>query len=171
MPSVFLVSDTHFGHANICVFTDDKGNKIRPWDNVGDMHKDMIEYWNDTVKPTDKVYCLGDMVIRRQAFWVLDKLHGDKVLIKGNHDIFKLKDYLPYFRDIRAYHVMNKYLLSHIPVHVESLGRFRGNIHGHTHQNHVLLPNKQRDKRYVNVCVEQTDFRPILFEEALKRFE
>ncbi|MGA1873758.1 MAG: hypothetical protein ACMUHY_08805, partial [Thermoplasmatota archaeon] len=45
----------------------------------------------------------------------------DKVLIKGNHDIFKLTDYTKYFRDIRGYHVMNGLILSHIPISKDSL--------------------------------------------------
>ena len=32
MPSVFLVSDTHFGHAGVCRFTRNDGvTKLRPW--------------------------------------------------------------------------------------------------------------------------------------------
>jgi len=124
----------------------------------------MIEFWNDTVRPKDKVYHLGDVVINRKAFPTLDKLHGEKVLIKGNHDLFRLEEYTKYFKDIRAYHVLNNYILSHIPVHPDSKGRFKGNIHGHLHAN-VLA-----DPWYQNVSVEQTNFRPILFEEFLKRF-
>lgn len=170
MPSVFLVSDTHFGHAGVCRFTCDDGfTKIRPWTDPDTMDKDMIEYWNDTVKPTDKVYHLGDVVINRKALAVMPKLHGDKVLIKGNHDIFKLSDYLPHFRDIRGYHVMDGFILSHIPVHSESKGRFRGNIHGHLHTNRVKTVDGIVDPWYHSVCVEQTDFRPILFERVVER--
>ena len=34
MPAVFLVSDTHFGHAGVCHLThpDDDTVKLRPWD-------------------------------------------------------------------------------------------------------------------------------------------
>jgi len=170
MPSVFLVSDTHFGHAGVCRFMRDDGiTKLRPWDSPDVMDKDMIEYWNDTVKPTDKVYHLGDVVINRKALATLHKLHGDKVLIKGNHDIFKLSDYTAHFRDIRAYHVMDGFILSHIPVHSESKGRFRGNIHGHTHSNRVKTVDGSIDPWYHCVCVEQTAFRPILFEKVVER--
>jgi len=84
------------------------------------MDEDMIEKWNNVVGPKDKVYHLGDVVINRKAIPTLARLNGDKVLIKGNHDIFKLSDYTPYFRDIRGYHVMNNYILSHVPVHPDS---------------------------------------------------
>ena len=103
------------------------------------------------------------------------RLNGDKVLIRGNHDIFKLEDYTEHFRDIRGYHVMNGMILSHIPVHEESLGRFGVNIHGHLHSNRVMRAKHpgatpEIDVRYHCVCVEQTpDFAPILFEDVIKR--
>lgn len=173
MPSVFLTSDTHFGHAGVCRFTCDDGvTKIRPWTDPDEMDEEMVKRWNETVRPNDKVYHLGDVVINRRCLQILRRLNGDKVLIKGNHDIFKLQDYLPHFRDIRGYHVMNNMILSHVPVHPESFGRFRANIHGHLHQRRVMCEvwgEMQVDPRYFNVSVEQTDFRPILFEEVLKR--
>jgi len=171
MPSVFLVSDTHFGHAGVCRFMRDDGvTKLRPWDSPEEMDEEMVMRWNETVRPTDKVYHLGDVVINRKALNILPRLNGDKVLIKGNHDIFKLEDYTRHFRDIRAYHVMNNIILSHIPIHAESKGRFAGNIHGHLHSNRVKV-NDVIDPWYHCVCVEQTDFKPILFEHVLKRME
>ena len=171
MPSVFLVSDTHFGHAGVCRFLRDDGvTKLRPWDNTEEMDEAMVKAWNETVGPKDKVYHLGDVVINRKALHILHRLNGDKVLIKGNHDIFKLEDYTQHFRDIRGYHVMNNMILSHIPVHAESKGRFNANIHGHTHANRVML-NGSIDPWYYSVCVEHTSYRPILFEQVLKNIE
>lgn len=176
MPSVFLVSDTHFGHAGVCRFTRDDGvTKLRPWDNPDEMDEAMVKMWNETVKPTDKVYHLGDVVINRKAMKIMHRLNGDKVLIRGNHDIFRDEEYREHFRELRAYHVMNGMILSHIPIHTESLGRFGVNIHGHLHSNRVMKDNgyggRVIDPRYHCVCVEQTDFRPILFEDVLKRIK
>jgi len=185
MPSVFLVSDTHFGHTGVCRFTRNDGvTKLRPWTDPEEMDEAMVKAWNDRVRPTDKVYHLGDVVINRKALPILNRLNGDKVLIRGNHDIFKDEDYTPYFRSLRGYHVMNGMILSHIPVHTDSLGRFGVNIHGHTHANRVkkirgvnvktgeLLYSDENDVRYHCVCVEQTpDFAPILFEDVIKRIE
>jgi calcineurin-like phosphoesterase family protein len=173
MPSVFLVSDTHFGHAGVCRFLRDDGTKLRPWDNPEEMDEHMVKVWNETVRPTDKVYHLGDVVINRRAMSILHRLNGDKVLIRGNHDIFRDDEYRTHFRELRAYHVMNGMILSHIPIHEESLGRFGVNIHGHLHANRVMKDNgyggRVIDPRYHCVCVEQTDFRPILFEDVIKR--
>ena len=178
MPSVFLVSDTHFGHTGVCRFVRNDGvTKLRPWDTAEEMDEFMVKAWNERVRPTDKVYHLGDVVINRKALGIMRRLNGDKVLIRGNHDIFKDTDYREHFRELRAYHVMNGMILSHIPIHSESLGRFGVNIHGHTHANRVMLPGFNGkitdivDVRYHCVCVEQTDFAPILFEDVIKRIE
>ena len=166
MANIFLVSDTHFGHNGVCHFLRADGvTKLRPWDTPEEMDEAMIKAWNETVRPTDKVYHLGDVVINRKALHTLHRLNGDKVLIKGNHDIFRLEEYTPFFRDIRAYHIMNNVVFSHIPIHTDSKGRFSGNIHGHLHSN------KMDDPWYLCVCVEQTDFKPIALEDAFKRLK
>jgi calcineurin-like phosphoesterase family protein len=147
------------------------------------MDEEMIRRWNDRVRPSDKVYHLGDVVINRRALPTLARLNGDKVLIRGNHDIFRDDEYRQYFRELRAYHVMNGMILSHIPVHEASLGRFGTNIHGHLHATRVkkargvnaktgeVLYSTEIDPRYHCVCVEQTDFAPILLDDVYKRIE
>jgi calcineurin-like phosphoesterase family protein len=157
--------------------------KLRPFDNPDEMDEFMVKAWNDRVRPNDKVYHLGDVVINRKALKTLARLNGDKVLIRGNHDIFRDDEYREYFRELRAYHVMNGMILSHIPVHEASLGRFGVNIHGHLHASRVrkargidaktgaVLYSKEIDPRYHCVCVELTDFAPILFEDVIKRIE
>jgi calcineurin-like phosphoesterase family protein len=170
MPATFLVSDTHFGHAGVTKFLREDGTKLRPWDSAEEMDEYMVKAWNERVRPTDKVYHLGDVVINRRALPILSRLNGDKVLIRGNHDIFKDEDYNPYFRSLRGYHVMNGMILSHIPIHEASLGRFGVNIHGHLHAGRVMKDDAV-DVRYHCVCVEQTDFAPILLEDVVKRIE
>lgn len=176
MPATWLISDTHFGHEKTCtVFKREDGSPLRPFASAEEMDEAMIARWNERVRPKDKVYHLGDVVINRRYLDVLGRLNGDKVLIKGNHDIFKLEDYTPYFRDIRGYHVMNGCIMSHIPVHPDSLARFGCNIHGHLHANRVMWEDpfeafeSKIDPRYLNVSVEQIDFAPILLEDAFKR--
>jgi calcineurin-like phosphoesterase family protein len=156
---------------------------MRPWTDPDEMDEEMVKRWNETVRPNDKVYHLGDVVINRKALKIMSRLNGDKVLIRGNHDIFRDDEYRLYFRELRAYHVMNGMILSHIPIHTESLGRFGTNIHGHLHANRVKKEVETLhefgvrgsrhyiDVRYHCVCVEHTDYRPILFEDVIKRIE
>lgn len=182
MPAVWLVSDTHFGHEKTCtVFKRDDGSALRPFSSAEEMDEAMVARWNERVRPGDKVYHLGDVVISRKHLNTLSRLNGDKVLIRGNHDIFKLEDYTAHFRDVRGYHVMNGLILSHVPVHVGQMGRFGANIHGHLHAHRVMRAHRvdartgdmlwsdNIDPRYHCVCVEHTDYAPILFDDVLKR--
>ena len=182
MATTFLISDTHFGHEKTCTtFKREDGSPLRPFASAEEMDEVMVERWNSRVRPGDKVYHLGDVVINRRFLSVLSRLNGDKVLIRGNHDIYKLADYTAYFRDVRGYDVKNGMILSHIPVHVESLARFGTNIHGHLHQNRVMkmrgvdvktgevLYSTEIDPRYHCVCVEHTDYAPISLEEVYDR--
>lgn len=157
-----------FGQKNILNFDDGNGNLIRgsQFKDIEEHDEQLIARHNRLVDPADRVYLLGDVVIRRHSLPLLGRLQGRLVLVRGNHDIFEAKDYLKYFDDIRAYVVQkdqdgNKVILSHIPIHPDSLGRFGTNIHGHLHQN------KLEDKRYVCVSLEQTNYEPIEIYKAL----
>ena len=154
----FLISDTHFGHANILTFKKNDGTFLREFKDVQDMNEYMVYKWNSTVSSGDKVYLLGDVSMGSDLS-IIDRLNGTKVLIKGNHDTLKLNKYMERFKDVRAYHILDKFILSHIPIHPESLSRWKANIHGHTHANSL------EDKRYYNVCVENINYTPVDFEE------
>lgn len=169
MANIYLVSDTHFGHAGMCKFLRNDGTKVRPFDNVDEMDECMITNWNRMVRPKDKVYHLGDVAIKRKDLKTLKKLNGEKILIKGNHDIFKLKDYAEYFKDIRGTHRLDKYyILSHFPVHPECINDYQWNFHGHIHYKRVLLENYEINPKYLNLCVEHWYYTPISLDTAIK---
>jgi calcineurin-like phosphoesterase family protein len=168
MTTTFVTSDTHFGHSNICKFLNADGTKVRPWDTSEEMDEVLVANWNNIVGPNDKVYHLGDVTINRRHLHILYRLNGDKVLIKGNHDIFKLTDYAPHFRDIRACHVLYNLIMTHIPIHEQELKRFKLNLHGNLHGNLVRDKWGNPDPRYKNVCVEHTNYTPIPFDDLIK---
>lgn len=160
----FFISDTHFGHSNILNFKDSEGKPLRTFSCAEEMDEHMADCWNSVVQDQDTVYHLGDVVINRRFLPIMDRLKGRKVLVKGNHDIFKLRDYVKYFDDIRAYKIFPEYriICSHIPIHPSSLERWKLNIHGHLHSN--ALP----DPKYFNVSVERINYTPISLEEIIK---
>lgn len=160
----FLIADTHFDHRNVILYEN------RPWPTVQEMNEEIIKRWNAIVKPEDRVYHLGDVSMNRNGLLLAARLNGRKVLIKGNHDNQKLKDYLPIFDDIRGVHKLNNFILSHVPVHPDQKYRFSGNIHGHLHGKNVLLPDGSIDPWYISVSVEHINFTPITFEQLEKRF-
>jgi calcineurin-like phosphoesterase family protein len=167
--NIWFTSDLHFGHHGMCKFLNYDGSKIRPWDSIEEMDEVLVERFNERVKPEDKCYILGDIALNLRAIPMLERLNCKNLrLIKGNHDTFKLEKYLPYFTDIRAYHVIDKMLLGHIPVHPDCLGRWGFQIHGHLHNEVVLLPDGTPDNRYMNISVERTDFYPISLDNIIE---
>lgn len=166
MADIFVISDTHFGHANILNFSDDKGQKVRVFDDVDQMNEHMIERWNSVVKPGDKVYHLGDVFFgdkfKFQAMW--PRLNGSKRLVIGNHDDVKYLSSGGFFQKVMLWRKFDHLLLTHVPVHPSTLGekRFSGkevtNVHGHIHQNKSPLGN------YKCVCVEQINYTPVALE-------
>jgi calcineurin-like phosphoesterase family protein len=172
MTKTFLIADTHFSHTGVTKFLRPDGTKLRPWDDVVEMDEALIRNWNNVVSPDDKVYLLGDIAIGRSGIRHLHRCNGRKVLIRGNHDIFKLKDYTDIFYDIRGCHVLDGLILSHIPIHPASMKRFGCNIHGHLHYGRVLLNEKHGlipsniDPKYYCVSVEMINFTPIDFEQV-----
>ena len=160
MTKTFIISDTHFFHQNILNFKKEDGSPLREFSTISDMNETIVSNWNETVRSEDNIFHLGDVCFgHKENLDILNRLNGKKTLLLGNHEHKNIKEYIPYFYDIRAYHVLNKCILSHIPVHDTQLERFKCNIHGHTHWNEL------KDKRYKNVCVEKTNFRPIDIEE------
>lgn len=168
MSNIFLCSDHHFHHANILTFKRADGSPLRVFRDVTHMNEHMIVQHNRVVQPGDKVYFLGDVTMSRNAkgLEILARMNGEKVLIKGNHDLASAQQYLAYFKDIRSCHQLDGMLLSHIPVHTESLSRWRANVHGHLHYNRVMSSPHHIDHRYQNVCMEQLDdYTPIALED------
>lgn len=160
MPNIWLISDTHFGQESICSFKLSDGSKLRPWDNVDKMDEELIERWNGVVKPNDTIYHLGDVVYNRKALATISKLNGSKRLILGNHDIFDYSDYAKYFKRLHGSFKLDDLLLTHIPVHTNSIAKWTVcNIHGHIH-NHDIP-----DGRYFNVSVERINYTPISLED------
>lgn len=170
MSNIFICSDHHFGHANILTFLDNEGKRVREFSSVEEMDETMVENHNRVVSKSDKVYFLGDVAFNKKNLATVARLNGEKVLVKGNHDKESISEYLKYFKDVRGSHQFDGMLLTHIPVHVESLGRWPVNVHGHTHTNRVkkFTSTVVDDPRYFCVCVEQINYTPISLE-ALKK--
>lgn len=173
MSRTWVYSDPHFLHGNICKFTNYDGSPLRPWDDAEKMTEDMIEWYNEVVNDEDRVYILGDVAFRASDMHrVVPRLKGRKVLVPGNHEPPKMRKYFDLFDDVRGYIVKKGFIMSHIPIHPQSLSRWAVNIHGHTHNNQIALDHRVpevADPRYFCACVEQTNFRPIILDDILKK--
>ena len=176
--TAFVTADTHFGHSKSLGFIKPDGERLRPFNSVEEMDELMVENWNKVVNNKDTVYHLGDVVIPRSSLKLLGRLKGRKILIRGNHDQFKLKDYAEYFEDIRGAHFHQRgstlsggLIMTHIPVHPWNLqGHYRGNIHGHLHC-HQIMDGDEPDHKYFNACVERNNFAPVAFDTVFDYFQ
>jgi len=172
MPNIFLSSDLHLGHESMMKFTrSDNITPLRSFKDANHMNERIIEQHNSVVGPNDKWYCLGDLAMHKKFLHLLHRMNGEKVLIRGNHDTEPANVYLRYFKDVRGTHQLDGMLLSHIPVHPNSIGRWKANVHGHLHANVVTVGDTQvPDPRYVSVCMEQLDdYIPVSLEDLKKR--
>jgi calcineurin-like phosphoesterase family protein len=147
---VFFTSDPHFGHKNIIRFCN------RPYEDLDEMHKDMIERWNNTVPKDGIVFILGDIAFhmsKNKIKDILNQLNGKKYLIMGNHDRL---DSLP-LECFEHISMMDQIVIKSISIDGESeyttcilshypLMRWAGvtrgviSLHGHEHGN---IPNKE----------------------------
>lgn len=129
----FYISDLHIDHEN-CLHFDN-----RPFKDIDEMREEIIKRWNSVVSNEDTVYILGDFHWGKEPAWieVLERLNGQKVLIKGNHDIDPQKS-RRYFADVKDYKVIDdngrKIVLSHYPI-VCYRNHFYGwyHLYGHVH--------------------------------------
>lgn len=75
----WIIADTHLGHANIIDYAS------RPFENVEQMNKVLIDNWNKVVGQNDTVYMLGDFALcgRESIIRYGQLLKGHKTLIMG----------------------------------------------------------------------------------------
>ncbi len=178
MSEKFFIGDTHFGHRGIVTYEP----KARPFATVEEMNEELIKRWNEVVRPDDKVYHLGDFCLNRSALSIGLRLNGRKILITGNHDVFRTEEYLAAgFERLHGTLQFENLILTHVPVHPQQLEhRFFANVHGHLHSHNIQVEQevdtgignmveRVKDWRYLNVSCENTNLTPITLEEVYSR--
>jgi calcineurin-like phosphoesterase family protein len=173
---VYFTADTHFCHSNIINLCK------RPFSNIDQMNKTLIQNWNSCVTARDEIYILGDLIFKGtgiEANEIIKKLNGKKYLIKGNHDKFIEDNNFNKnsFEWIKDYYVLNyqkmKFVLFHYPI-FEWEGYFGDSIHlyGHVHNSGNNYEQQKRfellGKRAINVGVDVNDYYPIGIEQIIK---
>ena len=154
---LWITSDHHFGHTKIIEYCN------RPFQDVDHMNQYMIDKWNSVVRPGDKVFHLGDFSLgmnEEEVTHLVSKLHGDIILVRGNHDRFGVEKFKRCgFVDVKKKINFKNFILTHKPLPVEDLDAGKINIHGHVHNSltyHYSI-------NHINVSVEMWDYTPIDF--------
>jgi len=157
-PSIYLVSDTHFGH-----------QKIEDWSKRKASHnEDIVKAWNSVIKKHDVVLHLGDLSMTNKettSGWT-KRLRGRKYLILGNHDNHSVSWYAdcgftvipPALYFVKDKYENRKYIcFTHEPIKPLPEGWF--NIHGHLHgDNHRGI---KTTGKHFDVGVDAIGYQPV----------
>jgi calcineurin-like phosphoesterase family protein len=157
-PNVWITSDTHFGHKNICRGVTDwrlpdgtiPVDQTRDFSSVDEMNDIIVRNINDVVGQNDILIHLGDWSFggfeNIRKFW--DRLVCKNIhLTLGNHDhhINNNKDGVKgLFKSVDQYTELimgsNKFVIMHYPISSwDGLNKGVGHLHGHCH-----LPTDKR---------------------------
>jgi calcineurin-like phosphoesterase family protein len=160
---IYFIGDCHFDHFNIIKYCS------RPFLTANEMNQHMLKQWNSTVTKEDTVYYLGDIVYGRDSLgplWWWNKLNGNKILIKGNHDL-NLSGIKPVHKCLTSNFNGINFVLVHSPEYLE----FKTEdwvIHGHHHNNELeKYPLINRVNKTINVSAEMINYKPISLEEII----
>jgi len=167
---IWFTSDHHFSHARIILLDE------RPFKSIQEHDAELIRLWNETVKPGDTVYHLGDFSfgpLHRQIS-IASRLNGDIILIRGNHDgsmtrmqkIFKTVIKKDMALDFHGRKVLLRHRPYHYPKEQDTSGQYDWVIHGHTHKS-----GQQVRGRMINVNVMFWNWRPVSEFEILSIME
>ena len=167
---LFLTSDSHLGHFNICKYCH------RPFQSRSEMDQTLIKNWNEVVPEDGIVVHCGDFMLPhnediKEYNKYLNKLHGRVLLIRGNHDLASLdwvSDKLIAVRD-QAMIVVDgvKIFAQHYPC-----AAFNGDYHVYGHI-HTLADGtcygidgdvtKVMRKNTYDVGVDQNGYTPVSY--------
>lgn len=184
---VFFTSDTHFGHKNILRFCN------RPWATIAEHDQALIQNWNDIVPEDAVVFHLGDFCYKGGGFPTIQHLkgllHGQIVLIRGNHDpdtrktqnFQKLQQLFTGVYDLLQIEVEGqRILMSHYPLLTwpHAYGQHpTWQLFGHVHLRKRItsldaftVEQCCRPTQY-EVGVDLNGYRPISFQNLKERIE
>lgn len=156
MNKVFVIADTHFGHANIIKYCN------RPFKDIYEMTEVLVSNWNSVVSEDDEVYMLGDFTLSHNKAIIsnlVNRLNGHIYLVMGNHDYLTITQYLDCgFEKVYDHPIIldNSIILSHEPMFMnDNMPYF--NIYGHVHDKAEF---KDRTENSWCVSVERINYTP-----------
>lgn len=155
---IYLTSDQHFSHKNIIDHCE------RPFENVHEMNKFILDQINSVVKETDELYILGDFCHKnKEPTEFRNRINCRKVhLILGNHDLchYKKNQFDEGFESVgfvkEIIYCNQKIFLSHYP-HRSWPSSHRKSYHcyGHVHSK-LDYEDRNSNRLTLDVGVDNT---------------
>lgn len=182
---LFFTSDTHFNHFKIVEYCN------RPFASRKEMNKALIENWNKVVPRDGIVIHCGDFMLNnslkneKDYDKIANKLNGTIYLVRGNHDIIRLrenyqtKNHIVWVGDILNIQIGgHKIVASHYPLLCFPA---QYNVFGHVHtleDGRVYGPDspfsdflKICEYRQYDVGVDQNGYKPVAWKEIVKKIK
>lgn len=161
---IYFISDTHFHHSNIIKYC----NR-----HFKDINETIISNWNSIITKDDVLYHLGDFCLSNddEIKNIFNRLNGNKILIRGNHDRKPVKFYenIGFGVLTHAPIVLDEYklMLSHVPLPDVKIKDGYINLHGHIHNKKISddYPKNYSENRHINLSVDVTNYKPISLDE------
>lgn len=166
------ISDLHFGHDNVINFDH------RPFSDVEEMDRALINFWNNRVQQDDHVYIIGDFCCRneRPEEWYLRQLKGHKHLIIGNHDqnLLKNEKAMSYLESADKMMLVKeedlRFVLCHYPLatwYRKEYGSWH--IYGHIHKNKDdVYQFMNQQERALNAGCMLNHYTPVSLNELIR---
>lgn len=145
----WFTSDQHLDHKNILRYCG------RPFKDVREMNRVIIDRWNKCISKDDTVYVLGDFAWKDPRPFI-EQLNGNKIFVPGGHD--KKIPGSPLL-EVRINGIW--FILCHYPLY--SWNReYYGSIHLHGHIHNIPIEYK---RNRINVGVDVWNFYPVSMEQ------
>lgn len=163
---IYFTADLHFLHPKIVDICK------RPT-TIEEHDKWLLDRFNAIINKNDTLYILGDVSMGNLAKTdkLMDKLHGKKVLILGNHDNsirnstrFTNISQIKTFNDPEGKNIHIE--LCHYP-----LASWNRRIHGSYHLYGHVHGRFNNSGLSFDVGVDANNWEPVLYEDILQRFE
>lgn len=166
---IMLCGDSHLGHKNIHKYRDQ-------FETAEEHHETIFENICSSVNKRDTLIMMGDTTFTHEwLFKIRDIQCRKKILIAGNHcteNGINMREIAAVYDEVHAALSFRNYWLTHIPMHPQEIRGRKGNIHGHLHNQSILINDhtgwQELDQRYLSTCLEHHDFKPVSWEELCK---
>lgn len=164
---IWIISDTHFNHQFM----------INKWIRPDSYQWILLMQWHKYVGRNDTIIHLWDVIFSRpsELWWILNKLPGYKILVKGNHDKNKDNWYLSqWFHEVHEEYFMtfnwdDIIHLTHKPIITKHAINVSWHLHNYKWNNTFRHPEclNLNYKSRVYSC-ELENYKPILLIEIIK---
>ena len=171
----WYTSDLHFSYEKIINLCN------RPFKDVSEMNNKILENFREKIGKDDFLFILGDVsAYGQEPEYLIRKIPGHKILIKGNHDksLIKRHSFRQCFTDIVSNEIVRdtvddqevKIFLTHYPMaewdgYWKGIWQFYGHVHNNPHGGAALMSMIPPGR---NVGVDAQNFMPKTAEDLIR---